>query len=70
VTDALILGRREIAKRLGVCVTTLKKWGADPMNPTGKYLSRVGGRIATSERELQHLRDELLEDGALMGRDR
>jgi hypothetical protein len=61
--DPLVLGRPAIAKRLGVCVTTLKVWQLDPTKPVGKYLSRVGGRVASSERDLAKLQDELLENG-------
>jgi hypothetical protein len=63
MSDPLVLGRPAIAKQLGICVSTLKKWHHNPASPVGRYLSRVGGRVASTERELSHLKDELIAQG-------
>lgn len=54
-----IIGRPKIAAALGVSVSTLKNWRH--RYGTDKYIYRLGGRWASTERELNQLWDTIKE---------
>lgn len=54
-----IIGRPKIAAAMGVSVSTLKNWRI--RYATDRYIYRVGGRWASTERELNQLWDSIRE---------